>query len=192
MRPSNGPQRAAEAAEKFGFPVALKVADHDIVHKTDRGLVRVGLASAARWPPLSALRQELGRDEVPVLVQPVVEGVEIALGVARDPGFGPLVMVAAGGVATNSKSPSALFLYLVQSLNLLSPGEEIGKFFIPTAAREMVGQELPAIARRGRQRGPIIRGHREAITLPHHRAPAVDEATMQGAQVGTVSLTKSC
>jgi acyl-CoA synthetase (NDP forming) len=96
-----GPGVAAKKATNLGFPVAVKVADASVVHKTERGLVRVGLLSA---PEVAAavrqFQQELDRDDVPVLVQPVVAGVEIALGVVRDAGFGPLVMVAAGGVAT--------------------------------------------------------------------------------------------
>ena len=56
------------------------------------------------------LRTELGREDVPVLIQPVVDGVEVALGVARDPGFGPLVMVAAGGIATGILEDRAFLL----------------------------------------------------------------------------------
>lgn len=93
---------AARAANEIGYPVAVKVADETIVHKTDRGLVRVGLGSEAEViTTVHAFEAELDRDSVPVLVQPVVRGVEIALGVVRDPGFGPLVMVAAGGTTTN-------------------------------------------------------------------------------------------
>ena len=107
----DSPQRAAEAAEDVGFPVAMKVADPEVVHKTDRGLVRVGLTSAAQVAATArAFEQEVGRDGVPVLIQPVVDGVEIALGVARDPSFGPLVMVAAGGVATNVLDDRAFLL----------------------------------------------------------------------------------
>jgi acyl-CoA synthetase (NDP forming)/GNAT superfamily N-acetyltransferase len=95
------PAGAARLASELGYPVAVKVADRDVVHKTDRRLVRVGLATATEVE--GAAREfaaELGRGVVPVLVQPVVRGVEVALGVVRDPGLGPLVMVAAGGVAT--------------------------------------------------------------------------------------------
>ena len=98
---AHDPIEAARLASELGFPVVVKVADRDIVHKTDRGLVRVGLESAGEVIAATrAFADELGRDDVPVLVQPVVKGVEVALGVVRDPGFGPLVMVAAGGVAT--------------------------------------------------------------------------------------------
>jgi acyl-CoA synthetase (NDP forming)/GNAT superfamily N-acetyltransferase len=96
------PLAAAAAATAIGFPVALKVAGSDVVHKTDRGLVRIGLGSTAEV--VSAVREfeaELGQAGAPVLVQPMASGVEIALGLVRDPGFGPLVMVAAGGVATD-------------------------------------------------------------------------------------------
>jgi acyl-CoA synthetase (NDP forming)/GNAT superfamily N-acetyltransferase len=98
-----GARAAADAAERIGFPVVAKVADPDIVHKTDRGLVRVGLRRAS--DVRAAARQfadEVDDRSVAVLVQPQVEGgVEVALGIVRDPGFGPLVMVAAGGVNTD-------------------------------------------------------------------------------------------
>jgi acyl-CoA synthetase (NDP forming) len=102
---------AAEAATAMGYPVAVKVADEHIVHKTDRGLVQVGLRSSGEvMAAVARFEHELGQDEVPVLVQPLVPGVEVALGVVRDPGFGPLVMVAAGGVATGLLDDRAFLL----------------------------------------------------------------------------------
>lgn len=97
-----GGQAAASAARRIGFPVVVKAAGDDLVHKTDRGLVRVGLTSP--WGVIAAVREmaeELHTAEPTVLVQPVRTGVELAFGVIRHPSFGPLVMVAAGGVATN-------------------------------------------------------------------------------------------
>lgn len=100
-RVAQDPLSATQAAVELGFPVAVKVADQNVVHKTDRGLVRVGLGSVAEvLSTVRAFEDELARPEVPVLVQSMVRGVEIALGIVRDPVFGPLVMVAAGGVAT--------------------------------------------------------------------------------------------
>ncbi len=94
-------ETAVAAARRLGFPVAIKVADPEIVHKTDRGLVEVGLASdTAVTEAVAAFSAELGCVP-PVLVQPMVSGVELALGVVRDPSLGPLVMVAAGGIATD-------------------------------------------------------------------------------------------
>lgn len=97
-----GPDAVARLAESVGFPVVVKVAGRDVVHRTERGLVRVGLESAADvHAAVTSFERELGRTEVPVLVQPVVSGVELAIGVVRDPAFGPLVMVGAGGVSTD-------------------------------------------------------------------------------------------
>ena len=97
-----GPGPAAALAESVGFPVVIKVADGDVVHRTERGLVRVGLASSeAVVKAVTSFERELGRSDVPILVQPVVSGVEIAVGMVRDPAIGPLVMVGAGGVTTD-------------------------------------------------------------------------------------------
>ncbi|QBR93879.1 bifunctional GNAT family N-acetyltransferase/acetate--CoA ligase family protein [Nocardioides euryhalodurans] len=93
---------AARVAERLGGPLALKVADPSVVHKTDRGLVRVGVATPAEAAATAReFARILGSDAVPVLVQRMEEGVEMALGLVRDPTFGPLVMVAAGGITTD-------------------------------------------------------------------------------------------
>lgn len=102
---------APEVAARVGFPVAVKVADPAIVHKTERGLVRVGLRSSAEVAAaVRRMADELRSDSVEVIVQPVVTGVEVALGVVRDPGLGPLVMVAAGGVTTDVADDRAFLL----------------------------------------------------------------------------------
>jgi acyl-CoA synthetase (NDP forming)/GNAT superfamily N-acetyltransferase len=102
---------AAAAAAGIGLPVAVKVADPDVVHKTERGLVRIGLASVeAVLDAVEAIVTEMDDPDVPVLVQPMVLGPEIALGVVRDPGLGPLVMVAAGGTATEVWNDRTLLL----------------------------------------------------------------------------------
>ena len=100
-RTAGSAMAAAEAAAKIGFPVAMKVADPEVVHKTDRGLVRVGLRTLAQVrDAYRDFARELGRAPQ-VLVQPMVSGAEVALGLVRDPALGALVMVAAGGVATD-------------------------------------------------------------------------------------------
>lgn len=99
---ARGRQEAAAVATAIGFPVVVKVADPAIVHKTDRGLVRIGLESAeAVQNAVGDFEAELRDQDVPVLVQPMLSGVELALGVAHHESFGPLVMVAAGGTATD-------------------------------------------------------------------------------------------
>jgi len=99
----SGAAQAVAAATEIGFPVVVKAADPAVVHKTDRGLVKVGLHTADDVRrAVEAIGEELGQPDPPVLVQSQVDsGVEVAVGVARDPAFGPLVMVAAGGVATD-------------------------------------------------------------------------------------------
>jgi hypothetical protein len=98
---ARGVDAAVAAAAAAGLPAALKVADADVVHKTERGLVRVGLATLAEVEGAArAFAAEVGHDDVDILVQPMLDGVEIAVGIVRDPGLGPLVMVAPGGTAT--------------------------------------------------------------------------------------------
>ena len=88
-------EEAIAAADRIGYPVALKTAEGH-AHKTERRGVALGLENS---DALARSYAELSRRLGPrVLVQAMAEpGVEIALGAVDDPQFGPFVMVAAGG-----------------------------------------------------------------------------------------------
>lgn len=99
-RVAAGAGEAVAAATATAYPVVVKAVGRSVVHRTEQGLVRVGLTTPEEVAgAVAAFESEAGRP-LEVLVQPVVRGTEIALGVVRDPRFGPLVMVGAGGVAT--------------------------------------------------------------------------------------------
>lgn len=100
--------RAAGTAARIGFPVAVKAAGADVVHRTEHGLVRTMLAS--REAVAAAVAGFGCSASAPVLVQPMVGGVEIALGVVRDPALGPLVMIAEGGIATELSDDRVLLV----------------------------------------------------------------------------------
>jgi acyl-CoA synthetase (NDP forming) len=85
------------AAERLGFPVAVKTTAPGVQHKSDVGGVKLGIDdSPSLEDAYSDLERALGPE---VTVAPMASpGVEIALGIVRDPQFGPLVLVGAGGV----------------------------------------------------------------------------------------------
>jgi acyl-CoA synthetase (NDP forming)/GNAT superfamily N-acetyltransferase len=94
-------EEACAIADDIGLPVAVKAAEPDVVHRTDRGMVRIGLGSADEVASAVAWFESQHGSPCTVLVQPMAAGVEVVLGVVRDKAFGPLVMVGAGGVATD-------------------------------------------------------------------------------------------
>lgn len=104
------PAEVAGVAERLGYPVALKVASADVVHRTERRLVVTGLTSAGEVAAAAGDLVRRAGHPCSLLVQPMVSGVEIALGVVRDPVLGPLVMVAPGGVGTDLADDRAFLL----------------------------------------------------------------------------------
>jgi acyl-CoA synthetase (NDP forming) len=88
---------AIAAAERLGFPVAVKTAAPGVKHKSDVAGVRLGVDdSPSLEDAYGDLERRLGSQ---VTIAPMASaGVEIALGIVRDPQFGPLVLVGAGGV----------------------------------------------------------------------------------------------
>jgi acetyl coenzyme A synthetase (ADP forming)-like protein len=96
---------ACEAARDIGFPVALKLASREIVHKTDFGGVQLNLqdetAVREAFAVIRGRLVETNRIDAfdGVLVQPMIGGgVEVMIGVMQDPSFGPLIGFGLGGI----------------------------------------------------------------------------------------------
>ena len=96
-QPATTPAEALKAAAEIGYPVVLKTDEPGITHKSDVGGVRLGLGDPGA---LAAAYHELAARLGPrVLVcETAAPGTELALGLARDPSLGPLVVVSAGGI----------------------------------------------------------------------------------------------
>jgi acyl-CoA synthetase (NDP forming) len=100
------PAEAVRAAKQLGHPVVMKVSSPDLLHKSDLGLVRVGVDSdrAVRtaFEELSRTARKAagrrGRIEGVLVCEQLSGGVEMVVGVSQDELFGPVVMVGLGGV----------------------------------------------------------------------------------------------
>jgi acyl-CoA synthetase (NDP forming) len=96
---------AVELARQLGFPVAVKLASHLIIHKTEMGGISLNLADEeAVRQAFETIRHRLAEDNnleamEGVLVQPMVStGVEVMVGITTDPSFGPLIAFGLGGI----------------------------------------------------------------------------------------------
>ena len=98
-------EEAIEAAERMGYPVAIKVISQQISHKSDVGGVQLNLRN--REAVKAAFEDMMGRIQRAypdarldgVLVQPMVTGGrELILGGKQDANFGPVVLVGLGGI----------------------------------------------------------------------------------------------
>ena len=102
------------AAESIGYPLVLKTAQPEINHKSDSGGVLVDLQTEQDLLACyDDLRHRLGSE---ALVSEMIEkGIEIGLGTVTDAQFGPIIMVAAGGVLVELLSDRAVAMCPVSS-----------------------------------------------------------------------------
>ncbi|MEZ4444517.1 MAG: acetate--CoA ligase family protein [Polyangiaceae bacterium] len=98
-------KEAAAIAKEVGFPVAVKLASLQLVHKTEIGGVVLGLQDAeaveAAYRGIEERLAGMGRADAMdgALVQPMLEGAaEVMIGVNQDPVFGPLIAFGLGGI----------------------------------------------------------------------------------------------
>ena len=149
---------AAVAAEALGLPVVVKLCGDAIAHKTERGLVRLGLSSrdeagAAAADLLAAARPEDG--EVGLLVSTMVHGNrELIAGLVRDEQFGPCVMLGLGGILAEAVADVAFRLAPLEHGDALGLIDDLGAQSLlgefrgePAVDREALADTLMALSR---------------------------------------------
>ena len=98
-------REAVSISKQMGFPVVLKISSPDVIHKSDAGGVKLGLANATQVGKayseiVSSIKQAYPEAEIHGLsVQRMAgPGVEVIIGMSKDPQFGPVLMFGLGGI----------------------------------------------------------------------------------------------
>jgi acetate---CoA ligase (ADP-forming) subunit beta len=179
------PAAATAAAAELGLPVAVKLCGEHISHKTERGLVRLGLAdleavAAATAELLAAARPE---DEATgVLVAPMVRGNrELIAGLAHDPQFGATVLVGVGGVLAEAVADVAIRLVPItrtdghEMLEQLATQDLLGEFRgEPAVDRESLVDVLVALSELSTTHAEVVSVDLNPLIVVDGRPVAVD------------------
>src|SRR4051812_13053326 len=114
-------ETAVAAATAIGFPVVAKLCGDAIAHKTERGLVRLGLgdADAVRRAAQELLDAATADDgPVDVLVAPMLRGSrELIAGLNDDPQFGMTVMLGVGGILAEAVADVSIRLVPIERVD---------------------------------------------------------------------------
>jgi acetate---CoA ligase (ADP-forming) len=144
---------AREAAREIGYPVALKIASPDILHKSDIGGISLGIAGpedlARAWEAIldSAHRRMPDALVWGAVVQEMAPpGREVIVGVDRDPTFGPLLMFGLGGVYVEVMKDVTFSLCPVTKRDALEMISSVRAYGLLRGARGQEAADLDAVA----------------------------------------------
>ena len=145
---------ARQAAQNLGYPVVLKVVADDLPHRSDLGLVRVGLVNEAgleaAWGALERrLRETTPRPSIDgfVVQSMIVGGVEVFAGVKRDPAFGHFLAFGIGGIAIEVLRDFALRQLPLREGDAEAMIGEIRGAALLGAVRGQPAADVPALVR---------------------------------------------
>jgi acetate---CoA ligase (ADP-forming) len=184
-------ESAVAAAERVGYPVALKASGAEVAHKTERGLVRLGLDDAAAvrraWAQLVT---RAGGEATTLIVQPMAgAGLELIVGIRNDPAFGSLTIVGLGGVYVEllretairvgplSVESAAAMLRETRAGTLLDGFRGAGPFDLDAAARAIAALSAFGAATHGILAAVEVN---PLIVLPRGRGAVGVDALLEG------------
>ena len=178
-------EEAIAATDAIGYPVVAKLGGDAIAHKTERGLVRLGLGSpdqvrAAAQSLLDAATPEDG--EVHVLVAPMLRATrELIAGLAHDPQFGMTVMLGVGGILAEAVADVSFRLVPIERVDAEEMIDDLrlqpllgGFRGEPAVDRAAVADVLVALSEAAGRRPDIASADLNPLLLVDGRPIAVD------------------
>jgi len=143
---------AVALAEQFGYPIVMKIASPDILHKSDIGGVRLGLenssavaeafdevmVNARRLMPRALILGVTIHEQAP-------PGKEVILGMTKDPDFGPLIMFGLGGIYVEVLKDISFRLAPIDKASALEMIREIRSFPLLRGVRGEAPADIDAV-----------------------------------------------
>ena len=144
---------AVDVADRIGYPVAMKIASQDVIHKSDLGGVKLNLASADAVRDAFDLMMMRIPQRVPTaridgvyLEGMVGRGREIILGMTRDPQFGPMLMFGLGGIFVEVMKDVTFHIAPITKEESLQMLRSTKSFALLRGVRGQASVDLDAIA----------------------------------------------
>ena len=152
---------AERAADRIGYPVALKACAPDAQHKTEMGLIELGINDADELKRAYDLLAPKARDlDGGILVQEMVAGSrELVMGLVRDAQFGPCVMFGLGGIFTEALGDVSFRVAPLNDQDARSMSTEIQGSKILGSIRGMTAVQTDDLSHCLRQLGQIGLDH---------------------------------
>lgn len=128
---------AVAFAKKIGYPVVLKVSSEEIIHKSDVGGVKINLKNQDELEKAydDIMQGCKGKKVDGILVQEMVEGVYVLIGMKRDATFGPVIAFGLGGIFVEILEDVALRVAPINKDEAMSMVKSIKGFPILAGAR---------------------------------------------------------
>lgn len=190
---------AVAAATAIGFPVVLKLVGKGLAHKSERGLVKLGLrdASSVQAAAVELLAERRADDgDVALLVAEQVGGSrELIVGLVRDPLFGTVVLLGAGGVTAEAVGDTQMRIAplvrtdLNDMLDALATRGVYDEFRNQRAVnRDQLWSIIEAVSKVATSRSDIVSiDVNPVIVAPNGDAVVVDALVELGDSIGTSS-----
>jgi acetyltransferase len=165
---ANVPEAVA-AAERIGFPVALKICADEILHKTEVGGVALDLRTSEEVQTAAQSLLAKTREAHPqarlrgFLVQEMVTGVEAIIGARHDPFYGPFLLIGTGGILVELARDVALRLLPVTEDDVAGMLAELKLSKLLAGFRGQPAGDAGALAQAALALGRLFLDHRVAI-----------------------------
>jgi acetyltransferase len=142
---------AVRFGDQVGYPLAMKISSPDILHKSDVGGVKIGIENSAEIEDAYELMMLRVKRKMPnaeirgILMEKMVEGKEVIIGMKKDPQFGPMLMFGQGGIFVEVLKDVTFYLTPVTREEAMEMIRRTRTYKLLTGVRGQAGVDIEAI-----------------------------------------------